>query len=90
MYATQHASARIQQRNISPFVIDLLMEFGASEPAGEGASKLYFDKQSMRKIKAYVGPLAGMIEAHLDVYAVVAADTQLITVGHLYERIRRQ
>ena len=89
MYTTQHASTRIQQRNISPFVIDLLMEFGASEPAGEGASKLYFDKQSIRKIKAYVGPLAGVLESHLDVYAVVAADTQLITVGHRYERIRR-
>ncbi len=89
MYTTQHASTRIQQRNIAPFVIDLLMEFGASEPAGEGTTKLYFDKQSMRKVKAYVGPMAGMIEAHLDVYAVVAADTQLITVGHRYERIRR-
>jgi hypothetical protein len=29
------------------------------------------------------------LEEHLNVYAVVAADDRLITVGHLYERVRR-
>ena len=89
MRQSQHAESRMQQRNIPPLVLDLLMEFGASEPSGDGTSKLFFNKPSKRKLKVYAGPLAEVLEPHLDVYAVVAGDIKVITVGHRYERIRR-
>lgn len=89
MHATHHATARIQQRGISPLVIDLLLQFGSSEPSGDGTSKFYFDKLARRKVKAYAGQLACFLDEHLDVYAVVGADTRLITVGHRHDRIRR-
>jgi hypothetical protein len=40
-------------------------------------------------VKVYAGPLASLLEEHLDLYAVVAADSSVITVGHRLEKIRR-
>lgn len=63
MLNTKHAACRLQQRGISQMVVDLLLQFGRSEPSGSGTSKFFFDKHSRRKVKAYAGPLAGMLEA---------------------------
>jgi hypothetical protein len=89
MYQSQHAAIRSQQRRISPLVLDLLMKFGATEPSGDGTFKFFFDKSARKRLAAYAGHLAGLLEQHLDVYAVVAADSKLVTVGHRYDRIRR-
>lgn len=89
MQTTHHAATRMQQRSVPQLVLDLLLEFGAREPAGNGTAKLYFDKSARRKVKAYAGTLAQAVEEHLDIYAVIAEDTRLITVGHRLERIRR-
>lgn len=89
MHLSQHAAVRSQQRSISQMQVDLLMQFGTSQPAGDGASKLFFDKAARRRIRAYAGPLAGLLSEHLGVYAVVSADDKVITAAHLIERIRR-
>lgn len=89
MHMSQHATVRSQQRSISQMQVDLLMQFGTSQPAGDGASKLFFDKAARRRIRAYAGPLAGVLNEHLDVYAVVSADDKVITAAHLIKRIRR-
>jgi hypothetical protein len=89
MRTSQHTSIRSQQRGIPPMLIDLLLQFGANEPAGDGASKVFFDKAARRRVKAYAGQLAGLLDEHLDVYAVVGADNTVVTVAHRIERIRR-
>nr|AFN66373.1 hypothetical protein pM02_c6_26 [uncultured bacterium] len=89
MNMTQHANVRSQQRAIPPILIDLLLKFGSSEPAGNGAEKLFFDKAARRQLKAYAGPLAGLLSEHLNVYVVVGQDDQVITIAHLTDRIRR-
>lgn len=86
---TRHAQIRSQQRAIPGLLIDLLLQFGASERAGNGASKVFFDKAARRRVQAYAGPLASLLDEHLDLYAVVAADSSVITVGHRLEKIRR-
>ena len=89
MIMTDHARIRSQQRAIPPILIDLLMKFGASESAGGGATKMYFDKAARKRVRAYAGPLAGLINEHLDVYAVVSAESLITTAAHLTERINR-
>jgi hypothetical protein len=89
MHHSQHAAVRSQQRNICPMVIDLLMEFGAAEPSGEGTTKFFFDKPARKRLAAYAGALTPLLQEHLDIYAVVAADNKVVTVGHRYERIHR-
>lgn len=86
MHMTKHAQIRTQQRAIPPMLIDLLLQFGSSERSGAGASKLFFDKVSRRKVKAYAGTLARILDDHLDVYAVVTDDLTVITAGHRTER----
>lgn len=90
MQLSRHANERSQQRAIPEMMIDLLLQFGSSESAGSGVSKVFFDKTSRRRVKAYAGSLAGLLEEHLDVYAVVSSEMKVITVGHRTERITRQ
>ncbi len=90
MQLSRHANERSQQRAIPEMMIDLLLQFGSSESAGSGVSKVFFDKTSRRRVKAYAGSLAGLLDEHLDVYAVVSSEMKVITVGHRTERITRQ
>lgn len=82
MRLTKHAQTRFQQRAIAPMLIDLLLQFGSTERSGTGVSKVFFDKSSRRKVKAYAGSLARLLDDHLDVYAVVTDDMTVITAGH--------
>jgi hypothetical protein len=89
MSMTRHAQRRCQQRAIAPWVVDLLLQFGRSESAGDGARKVFMDKASRRRLAAYAGPMASAMEGHLDVYAVVGRDDCVITVAHRCKRIKR-
>lgn len=89
MDMTLHARIRRQQRAIPPMLIDLLIQFGASEPSGDGTRKYFFDKASRRQVMAYAGAFAKALEEHLNLYAVIAADSSVVTVAHRDERIRR-
>lgn len=86
---TRHAKNRSQQRAIPQIAIDLLLEFGRVERAGDGASKVYLDKTAKKRLKAYAGPIAGHLESLLDIYAVVSAEQRVITVARRLERIER-
>lgn len=88
MKLTKHASIRQQQRGIPPIVIDLLLSYGTCEPAGKDATSYYFDKASRRKVLAYAGSLSRAIEGHLDCYAVVGANGQVITVAPRLKRFK--
>ncbi|CDS47977.1 hypothetical protein [Polaromonas sp. CG9_12] len=70
-------------------MIDLLLQLGSSEKAVGGVSKFFFDKASRRRVHAYAGPIAPLLDQHLDLYAVVGCDNQIITVGYRKERIQR-
>ncbi|WP_428380916.1 hypothetical protein [Nevskia ramosa] len=89
MKMTRHAATRSQQRCIPPLVIDLHMQFGATEKAPGGASTRYFDKRSRRQVEAYAGPLARLLSEHLDSYIVVTSDDQVITAALRVDRIHR-
>lgn len=89
MHTTRHAATRSQQRGIPPLVIDLLREFGARMPAGQGVQKCFFDKSARRRVRSYAGSMAALLEEHMNVYAVVNDEDVVITVAHLTERIKR-
>lgn len=78
---TQHAHTRSQQRWIPPMLIHLLLIFGVSEKAPGGAEKVFFDKSSRKRMRAYAGPLAAMLEQHQDIYAVVADGNKVIMLA---------
>lgn len=86
---TNHAKKRMQQRSIPKIVLDWLVDFGNSEPAGDGARKYFFDKQSRKQFKKYAGKIYGALEQYLNAYVVVASDNSIVTVGIRYEPIRQ-
>lgn len=86
---SRHGAARAQQRGICPLVIDLLMQFGATEPSGDGATKFFFNKSARKKLAIYAGSLSGLLQEYMDVYAVIGANDTLVTVGHRQKRIQR-
>lgn len=90
MTMTRHAAARCQQRGVPRLVVDLLLEFVSEQAAPGGARKYFFDKPARRRLSAYAGTLSRVLEDHLDVYAVVADGTTVVTIGHRTERIARQ
>lgn len=86
---TRHAEVRGRQRAIPALAIELLVRFGSVERAAEGAVRVFFDKAARRRLSAFAGPLASALDRHLDVYAVLGEDDQIITVAHRTKRIRR-
>ncbi|GAB2876297.1 hypothetical protein GCM10027046_00060 [Uliginosibacterium flavum] len=86
---TEHAIQRMQQRSIPKMLVDWLVDFGHGEPAGNGSFKYYFDKTSRRRFKEYAGKLYGMLEQHLNIYVVLAADRSVVTVAPRCDRIKR-
>ena len=88
MEHTLHSQIRAQQRGIPPLIIDLLMQFGAREPAGNGTEAVYFDKQARKRLQTYSGGLMGKLNDALDVYAIVNGN-DVVTVGPRYKRINR-
>lgn len=84
-----HAKTRCKQRSIPPMFVDLLLRFGVTERAPGKADKVFLNKAARKQIKAYAGPLAGQLDQHLYIYAVVSEDGSVITIGYRQERIRR-
>jgi hypothetical protein len=85
---TKHAQARSQQRSISPFIIDLLLDFGCQVRSGH-ANKYLLDKRGRRKIRQYLGSRCyQQIEDKLSCWAVVGDDGAVVSVGHRTRRIR--
>ena len=87
---TTHARTRMQQRGIPPAVLELLLEFGRESHDHRGSLIVRFDKRSRRRVQRELGPERFRhVEAHLDTYAVVAADDAVVTVGHRTGRLPR-
>lgn len=86
---TKHAQCRSQQRGIPPIAVDLLLQFGRREKAGDGACRVFLDKGARKRLRAYAGPLVNALDTHLNIYAIVASDERVITVAHRLERLQR-
>lgn len=86
---TKHAQCRSQQRGIPPIAVDLLLQFGSREKAGDGACRVFLDKGARKRLRAYAGPLVNALDTHLNIYAIVASDERVITVAHRLERLQR-
>lgn len=85
-----HAQTRMQQRGITPGLLQLLAAYGAKEHDHHGGELRYFSKAARRRLLCAEGPqVYRAVESKLDIYAVVARDGCVVTVGHRDRRIRR-
>jgi hypothetical protein len=87
---TAHARARMQQRGISPAVLELLLEYGRETHDHRGCRIVRFDKPSRRRVLRELGPERfRRVERYLGAYEVIAADDAVVTVGHRVGRLMR-
>lgn len=91
MSLTRHAVARLQQRAIPPFVVELLERFGSEMRCG-GGDELFFDKAARKRVERYMGGARSLrhIEPWLNVYLVIGDHGRVVTVGHRSKRHNRQ
>ena len=78
---SQHARERSSARVIPMMIVEIIIEYGESRDAGNGALKYGLTKQSMSKLRKIAGrELAKAIEAYRNAY-VVAAGAHIVTVA---------
>jgi hypothetical protein len=88
---SQHAQARMQQRGITPGLLQLLAAYGDKAHDHHGGQLRYFSKAARRRLLAHEGAAVyRAIESKLDVYAVITLDGCVVTVGRRDKRITRQ
>ena len=87
---SNHARARMQQRGVTPVLLELLDAYGVTQYDHRGAQVRYVNKAARRRLQRAEGrELYRAVEAKLNVYAVVASDGCLVTVGRRDHRINR-
>ena len=87
---TQHARARLQQRGIPQDVVDELLDFGQEIHSHRGSSVLYFDRQARERLRRTRGDAEyRRLESHLNAFAVVGRQGQIVTVGHRTRHLKR-
>lgn len=80
----------MQQRGVTPGLLELLDVYGATQYDHKGAEVRFFNKAARRKLRRAEGAdVYRAVEAKLNVYAVVARDGRLVTVGRRDHRINR-
>jgi hypothetical protein len=90
MSVTHHASERLQQRAVPPFIIELLERFGSTMRCG-GAERLFFDKAARKRLEQHMGGPRSFrhVEPWLNVYVVMGDNGSLVTVAHRSKRFNR-
>ena len=87
---TGHARARMQQRGIRAAALEALLDYGRVAPADHGCEIVFFDRKA-REHLAKKNPAALREASRLcRTYAIVGADSSVITVGHRVRRIGRK
>lgn len=81
---TRHARERSTARAIPTMVAEMIMEFGQSRDAGDGARKYALTKESMRELRRLAGrAIADAVSPYRNRNAyAVAASGRIITVAY--------
>ena len=81
---TRHGARRSQQRSIPKHAIELLIDHGEEEPAGNGCHRYYFTKRTWHAFSRRVGTRAKDFERYRTAYVVVGDDGYIVTVGWIH------
>ena len=86
---SQHARVRMQQRAISEDMLESLLDFGQVKFNGQGTEILTFPKRVVKHLKKELNHKVFMkIERHLNLYAIMSSDGELITTGYRTKRLK--
>ena len=86
---SHHAQIRMQQRAITADMLESLLDFGQVKFNGQGTEILTFPKKVVKHLKKDLNHKVFMkIERHLNLYAIMSSDGELITTGYRTKRLK--
>ena len=86
---SHHAQIRMQQRAITADMLESLLDFGQLKFNGQGTEILTFPKKVVKHLKKELNHKVFMkIERHLNLYAIMSSDGELITTGYRTKRLK--
>jgi hypothetical protein len=86
---SHHAQIRMQQRAITADMLESLLNFGQVKFNGQGTEILTFPKKVVKHLKKELNHKVFMkIERHLNLYAIMSSDGELITTGYRTKRLK--
>ena len=86
---SHHAQVRMQQRAITADMLESLLDFGQVKFNGQGTEILTFPKKVVKHLKKELNHKVFMkIERHLNLYAIMSSDGELITTGYRTKRLK--
>lgn len=84
---TLHAKARMQQRSLSPVVVEWIMAFGKPRRV-RGADVFALDRKGRKRLREHLGhSVYNQVAPVLDAVVVVADDGSIITAAHRTRRL---
>ena len=86
---SHHAQIRMQQRAITADMLESVLDFGQVKFNGQGTEILTFPKKVVKHLKKELNHKVFMkIERHLNLYAIMSSDGELITTGYRTKRLK--
>ena len=86
---SHHAQIRMQQRAITADMLESLLDFGQVKFNGQGTEILTFPKKVVKHLKKELNHKVFMkIERHLNLFAIMSSDGELITTGYRTKRLK--
>ncbi|MFO1303184.1 MAG: hypothetical protein U1F54_05595 [Burkholderiales bacterium] len=86
---SRHAAVRSQQRGIPPHAIEALLDYGTEHHDHLGAVVLVLDRAAQKRLARNRGLRGAELDALRGIYAVMATDGWVRTVGHRTRRVQR-
>lgn len=81
---SRHARARLQQRSIPLFAVELLLELTDPAQVPGDSLKHSFNADSWADARDQLGPNASKLDRYRHAYAIVSPDGTVVTVGWLH------
>lgn len=86
---TKHATERMQQRGLTPYLIELVLDYGDCRPDHRGAEIYYLSKKSKKRLRESLTKEQWIKLDHgLDAF-VVMREGHVVTCGHRFHRVWR-
>lgn len=79
---SKHATKRIQQRDIDPYIVSLLLNYGHEQCAGKSVNKLQLPRIERKRIICRLKKMAKMLEK--DPYILLSDDGIIVTAAKSY------
>ena len=86
---SRHARARMQQRGIARSAVECLLDFGREHHDHRGAVVSMLDRAALPRMARTGAVRREQVDALRGLYAVVAADGSVCTVGHRTRRLQK-